>query len=129
MTWIIGKTKNNATYSAQKNWIMCGDFNSKSRLDEWYYKVGSTTHMQYKVHNYILDNTNYCDVIQTIYNNKMAPSRIDFMYVSPDMMKRVVRAYMPNNEDDMTTKVKDTTSGYYRYSDHNAIIVEFDMSK
>ena len=129
MTWIIGKTKNNKDYSAQTNWIMCGDFNSKSRLDEWYYKVGSTTHTQYKVHNYILDNTNYCDVIQTIYNNKMAPSRIDFMYVSPDMMKRVVRAYMPNNEDDMTTKVKDTTSGYYRYSDHNAIIAEFDMSK
>ena len=128
MTWILGQTKNSSTYSSQTNWIMCGDFNSKSPLDEWYYNVGTTDHTQYKVHNYILNNTDYCDIIQTIYSNKMAPSRIDFMYASPAMMKRVVRAYMPNGEDDMTTKVQDQTTGFYRYSDHNAIIVEFDMS-
>lgn len=128
MKWIIGQTKNSSTYKSQKNWIMCGDFNSKSRQDEQWYNYGSTTDTRYKVHNYILDNTDYKDIIRIIYGNKQAPSRIDFMYASPDMMKRVVRAYMPNNEDDMTTKVKvDGTEHGYKYSDHNCIIVEFEM--
>ena len=128
MTWIIKQTKNHATYKSQKNWIMCGDFNSKSRQDERWYNYGSLTHTYYKVHNYILDNTDYYDVIREVYANKQAPSRIDFVYASPDMMKRVVRAYMPNNEDEMTTKVKHEASGFYRYSDHTGVIVEFDMN-
>ncbi len=128
MKWIINQTKNSSTYKAQKNWIMCGDFNSKSRQDERWYNLGSLTHTQYKVHNHILDNTDYCDVIREVYANKQAPSRIDFVYASPDMMKRVVRAYMPNNEDDMTTKVQATGTSFYKYSDHNGVIVEFDMN-
>ena len=129
MTWIIDKTKNNADYSAQKNWIMCGDFNSKSPLDETWNKFGNLDDTRYKVQNYILKNTDYCDVIRNIYGNKWAPSRIDYMYVSPDMMKRVVRAYMPYEEDDMTKRVLVGDTGFYRYSDHYGIIAEFDMSK
>lgn len=128
MTWIIKQTKNSSTYKSQKNWVMCGDFNSKSRQDERWYNYGSLTHTYYKVHNYILDNTDYCDVIREIYANKQAPSRIDFVYASPDMMKRVVRAYMPNGEDDMTTKVKVDGLSFYKYSDHTGIVVEFDMN-
>ena len=108
---------------------MCGDFNSRSPLDETWNKFGNLDDTRYKVQNYILKNTDYCDVIRNIYGNKWAPSRIDYMYVSPDMMKRVVRAYMPYEEDDMTKRVLVVNTDFYQYSDHYGIIVEFDMSK
>lgn len=128
MKWIVGKTKNNSTYKSEPNWVMCGDFNSKSRLDDWYYKSQNQVH-DYRVHNYILDNTDYCDVIQTIYGNKkMANSRVDYVYASPAMMKRVIRGYVLWEEDDMTQKTKLTNYQYFvKYSDHSPIFVEFDM--
>ena len=131
MQWIINKTKNNATYKDQPNWLMCGDFNAKSPLDEWYYTSLTTPQIHdYRVHNWILKNTNYCDVIQTIYGNKkMANSRIDFVYVSPAMMNRVIRSYVIWEEDEMTQKKKlDNFTYFIKYSDHSPIFVEFDMS-
>lgn len=58
----------------------------------------------------------------------MANSRIDFMYASPAMMERVVRAYVIWEEDAMTQKVKiDGLQYMVKYSDHSPIFVEFDM--
>lgn len=133
LEYMLGKTVLNPTYASEKNWIMTGDFNSRSRLDETKYAYGLSSPL-YWAQNVILDTTDYCDVIHTVYGGKFIPStgggsRIDYVFASPAMMKRVVRARTITNEDDFTTITKPEGWPFNKYSDHRPILVEFDMSE
>lgn len=133
LEYMFGKTVWNSSYSSEENWIMTGDFNSRSPLDEATYNYGLDSPL-YWAQNVILEQTDYCDVIHTVFGGKYTRStggnsRIDYIFASPAMMKRVVRARTIDTEDDFTTISKPDGWPFYKYSDHRPIIVEFDMSE
>lgn len=93
-------------YPNEKYWMMMGDFNSFSPLDKKDFSQGATR--DYKVHQTILDNgyrdpiremnTNFVRSCPTIYGGWTGPtesnkgSRIDFIYVSGEVMRNTLNA-------------------------------------
>lgn len=131
--YICDNIINGTEYSNCRNWLMMGDFNSKSRLDREHYSgVPATTWL---LHDYILDNTDMIDVIHERNDDKDFFSsvngdsqRIDYMYVSPDMYSRIENAVILI--DSWTTLSQDTSvsTGYFcKSSDHRPILVDFKM--
>ena len=138
MKHIISNSKNYLLNILEKDWIMGGDFNSMSPFDYDYYQTNATYSSvkkgdpEYAVHQYIYDNTDYVDAIGDLcgaHYPHVSGKRIDFIYVSPSMHKRMLRSRMMDNEDNFTTRVRDSSTGFYYYSDHKPTIVEFDMSE
>ena len=75
---------------------MMGDFNSRSRADNWYYGYPEND-TRLLVHNHILDHTDLKDIIAERYPGSFISStygnaRIDYMYASPSMYARIVNA-------------------------------------
>lgn len=135
MDYIISQTINNSSYSSTTNWILVGDFNSPSRLDiPVIDKNGSPTAAKYKCQNVVLDKTNLKDVMSIAYRAGVDfvastygnTDRRDYMYVSPAMSSKVVRAF---NVNDKWTKTKSTgaVSDMNVPSDHRPMLVEFNF--
>ena len=133
MEFICGNTIGKDPESKDQYWMMLGDFNSSSRLDNDYYrKEGDNARSAFLVHDYILENTPYIDVIKELYPDKFKPSywrrnsRIDFVYCTKPLFDRVT--YADFVWDSYTTPLRDwTTKWGVRPSDHLPIVVDFDM--
>ena len=120
--------------SAHKElWAMMGDFNSISRLDNATYQLpeGST---RFFVHDYIIGDTPYVDLIHESYPQQFisttgGKSRIDFLYVTPALQKRVCDVSVIR--DDYTTPVRNPQgiSNFWHPSDHCPILLHFDFGK
>ncbi len=133
MDYVIKHTKNAATYSSQADWIFCGDFNSRSRKDNWYYNYAAND-TKLLCQDVILNNTDYVDVIGQRYlgdfmSSTYGTGRIDYHYASPSMYARVHNAMVII--DDWTTAEADLKYGtsFINPSDHRPILVDYDMSK
>ena len=130
--YICAQTVNNPTYAARQDWLMMGDFNSRSRVDNWYYGYPQND-TRLLVHNHILDNTNLKDIIAERYPGSFISStygnaRIDYMYASPSMYARVVNALTVI--DKWTTATKSPyVSNFYDPSDHRPILVDFELKE
>lgn len=135
MDYIIKQTINNSSYSSTTNWILVGDFNSPSRLDiPVIDENGSPTAAKYKCQNVVLDKTNLQDIMSIAYRAGVDfvastygnTDRRDYMYVSPAMGSKVVRAF--NVNDSWTkTKSKGAVSDMNVPSDHRPMLVEFNF--
>ena len=131
MKYILRETINNSKYAAQQDWLMMGDFNSRSRLDEWYYNYGNTNDTRYLVHNHILDNCDMVDIIANRYpgsfiTSTYGSSRIDFMYASPSMYAKIANAMVVM--DKWTTAKQSTyVPSFYDPSDHRPILTDFNL--
>ena len=134
ITYICQHTYLDSQFKGEENWLMMGDFNTRSRLDNWYYKF-SGDDPRLSSHDYILDNTDYKDIIALQHPGKFFmtrtwvadgnPPRYDFMYASPSMYDRVVRAEIIY---DLWCPVVHTgISNYYTPSDHYPILVDFKI--
>ena len=130
LEYMFNKTVWNDKYSSETNWIMAGDFNSRSPLDESYYNYGLSSPL-YWAQNVILESTNFIDIMYVVFGGTcpFGGSRIDYVFASPEMMKRVVRIRFLDKEDEFTTRTKPEGWPFYKYSDHRPILVEFDMSE
>ncbi len=131
MDYVVSQTKNNSAYAAQQDWIFCGDFNSRSRLDNWYYNYDESD-TKLLCQDVILNKTDYVDVIGTTYEGDFMAttgggSRIDYMYASPSLFATVKNAMVVI--DDWTTNYKDQTYGtsFAIPSDHRPILVDFQF--
>lgn len=129
MQYILAHTVNDATYASQQDWLMMGDFNSRSRLDEWYYNYGLDD-TRYLVHNHILDNSDLIDIMASYYpgffiSSTGGNSRIDYMYASPSMYERIEKTM--TLIDDWTVIVKTPYSNFSDPSDHRPIMTDFKM--
>ena len=135
MDYIIKQTINNSSYSSTTNWILVGDFNSPSRLDiPIIDENGSPTADKYKCQNVVLDKTDMIDVMSIAYRAGIDfvsstygnTDRRDYMYVSPALSGKVVRAF---NVNDSWTKTKSTgaVSDMNVPSDHRPMLVEFNF--
>ena len=128
--YICGTTVNNTEYSTCSNWLMLGDFNSRSRTDNWYYGYPDND-TRLLVHDYILGNTDMVDIISERYpgafvSTTYGNARIDYIYASPSMYGRIVNACVL--VDGWTTlRQSPYVSNFYNPSDHRPIIVDFEM--
>lgn len=129
MRYLLKTTVGNSDYTSQGNWLMMGDFNARSRLDDWYYK--ETNPVKYLVHDEVLGGTDMKDIIALRYpgmfmSSTGGNSRIDYMYASPAMYDRVENAMVLI--DKWTTISKSPYgSNFYDPSDHRPILVDFRL--
>lgn len=113
-------------------WMMMGDFNSRSIADNDHYGYPADD-SRFMVHDYVLANSPYIDVIKQKYPDQFIPTtgsrqaRIDFVYCTKPLYDRITHAEVI--WDDYTTPVRDPNkvSNFWRPSDHLPILVDFDM--
>ena len=111
-------------------WMMMGDFNSRSRVDNDYYKDADDD-PKLLVHDYVRANTPYIDVIKEKYPDEFKPTtgsktaRIDYVYCTKPLYDKITFADIIWNE--YTTPVRDPQglSNFWRPSDHMPILVDF----
>lgn len=126
ITYICEHTIAKADDPVGEWWMMAGDFNAQSSLDNDTYRYPYDD-TRLLVHDYVLQNTPYKDVIKEKYPHEFkttnsGTSRIDFVYCSPAMMSKVT--YADVILDHWTGKiVKDEVTGFKHPSDHRPIIV------
>lgn len=130
LTYICEHTIGKAADSKNEWWMMAGDFNAESSLDNDKYKY-QLPDTRFLVHDYILGNTPYKDVIKEKHPNEFKSTtfwdnRIDFVYCSPAMMKNVtyadvVRDYWTN------ILMQDPETSFKHPSDHRPIMLTVQM--
>lgn len=133
MQYIIDQTVNNAKYANEEYWLVGGDTNSTSRLDNWYKGYASNS-TKLLTHDVVLNQTDLKDVIGHRFPgifaaSTMGTSRIDIMYASPkmyDMMDNVMTIW-----DSWTALTAKSVyySSFSDPSDHLPLIMDFDLSK
>ena len=132
MKYICEHTIGTVPEAKDQLWMMMGDFNARSRVDNDKYGYADDD-PKLLVHDYIRANTPYIDVIKEKYPNEFKPStgsktsRIDFVYCTKPLFDRIT--YADIIWDDYTTPIRDpqNLSNFWRPSDHLPIIVDFDM--
>lgn len=136
--YICSKSIEDPQLAGEQNWLMMGDFNTRSRKDNWRYKLPEDSPFL-SSHDYILEHTFYKDIIaekwpgqyfatRTWCNDAAGnyPVRYDFMYASPSMMGKVKNAMILNES---WTNMVWAMSNYYDSSDHRPILVDFDLNQ
>jgi len=134
--YICAQSIENEAFKGEENWLMMGDFNTRSRLDNWRYGLAEDSPFL-SSHDYILNETFYKDIIGEKYpghffatrtwaNDSAGnyPPRYDFMYASPAMYSKVANALILNEE---WTNMVWSVSNFYDSSDHRPILVDFAM--
>ncbi len=113
-------------------WMMMGDYNSWSRLDNWFYKCPEDD-SRLLTQDYVLEHTPYVDVIARQHPGRFqttthSEKRIDFVYCTPALYDCVVDAEVI--KDDYTEPVRDPKklSNFWHPSDHRPIVVNFDLT-
>lgn len=133
MKYIIDHTSAKSSNPAQECWIMCGDFNSYSHLDNWHYKWGDAA-TTWNVTKYIESACPYYyDIVAEHFpgifcRSTMGNSRIDFMYVSKALLKASKKV---DPDTDWFTKqsYSDVSKHFKIPSDHRPIIADFNLAK
>ena len=131
MQYICQHTIEKCPNAANEYWMMMGDFNSISIVDNDKYELPEDS-PKFLVHNYVRANTPYIDVIRQ-WHGKYIPSihegktqrRIDFVYCTQPLYDCITSAEIVWN--DYTTPVKTELSNFYRPSDHLPIVVDFKL--
>ena len=131
MQYILAHTINAPQYSGVENWVLLGDMNSKSRLDNATYKYDAN-HTAFLTQDEILNTTDMIDVINSRYpapDNFVASTygtnRIDYVYVSPSMMEKVVNGFILNDQWNYKGDKSPYVDSFRMPSDHRPIIVDF----
>lgn len=113
-------------------WLMMGDYNSKSIVDNFQYHFPEDT-TAFLVHDYIRNETPYLDVVAEIHPGNFRKSmpddnRIDFVYLTSALYEKVVAADVVY--DQYTEPVLDlhNSCNFWRPSDHRPIIKESPMT-
>ncbi len=128
----MGRTVLNPEFASEKNWLVMGDTNCPSPLDEDHLKMGADN-PQYLGHKYILAKTDLIDLQKTFScpddRDAFVPStqsrrRIDLMYGSPAMAERMINAKTPYDDYTKGTIIPEIRF-YDNSSDHLPNIMDF----
>jgi hypothetical protein len=133
MQYIVDNTINLPANKGEEYWILGGDTNSNSRLDDWYTKYSTSSRPSRLItHDVILNQTDLKDVVVSRdcngqKGNAMFRSRIDILYASPKMFDCITNSTMlmdswcgPNGSWEYHDAFRDP-------SDHTPVIVEFKL--
>ncbi len=120
-----------AEEAAGQYWMMMGDFNSRSRVDNWVYHYPEDD-SRLLVHDYIHDATPYIDVVHErhpndFYTTTGGRARIDYVYCTRPLYDCIVSDRIVS--DDYTTPVRNPQkiSNFWHPSDHRPIVVDFNF--
>ncbi len=112
-------------------WMMLGDHNAKSRVDNRKYKYPEDD-TRFLVHDYIIENTPYIDVVAAkhpgeFFTSTGGQSRIDFLYCTKPLYDMVQSSEIVS--DEYTTPVRDpkNLSNFWHPSDHRPIVTVFKV--
>lgn len=133
MEYICKHTIGTVPEAAGQYWMMMGDFNSLSRVDNYLHQFPEDD-TRLLVHDYIRSETPYIDVIferepENHYSSTGGKGRIDFVYCTKPLYDCITAAHI--HTDDYTRPVRNPQkiSNFWHPSDHRPIIVDFDLSK
>ena len=128
MEYICRHTIGTDIEAAEGLWMMMGDFNSRSRLDNWVYRFAADD-TKLLVHDYIMGSTPYVDIIHegdpvSFFSSTGGKARIDFVYCTPPLAACVVKAEI--HTDSYTRPVRsEVVKSFWEPSAHRPIIVDF----
>ena len=131
MNYIVAHTVNDSKYAAQQDWFLLGDFNSRSRLDNWFYQYAADN-TALLTQDIVLNKTNLVDVIAQSHpgqfiTSTMGSARIDYVYASPSVYAQVADAMILM--DKWTSSVKSTWyPSFYDPSDHRPILIDLTIN-
>ena len=132
LEWIFNHTIKTMPNPQDQLWIMAGDFNARSRKDNFKYKW-SLSDPRFTVHKYIEDEVPFLyDVVSEVYPEIFFPShagnsRIDYVYVSKPLLNSIKNVMAET--DSYTKPVSSGVKKFYRPSDHYPIMIDFNLSK
>jgi endonuclease/exonuclease/phosphatase family metal-dependent hydrolase len=133
MQFICDQTIATVPEAKDQWWIMNGDFNAISSVDNFHYKRPDDD-PAFLVHDYIRANTPYIDIIEKLYPGEFCKStlsgrRIDMFYVTPPLFDKVTSAHYIY--DGFAKSYRDPRGkdihNFCHPSDHYPIIVSFKL--
>ena len=125
--YVCNQTILTREHPEQELWLMMGDFNSISSLDNDHYKLSADSSI-YCVHDYIRNKTPYIDVIASKHPGEFIQSsqngrRIDFIYATEPVVRQIKSAEILNSG--YTEQHRATGASYWIPSNHRPILIEF----
>ena len=112
------------------NWMMLGDFNSTSRVDNWHFGRPEDD-KAFLLHDYIHAETPYTDLMEYFYpkefkNSTLSGLRVDYIYLTDSLCEKVTDARTIT--DGFATSHRDTTGMKFCYpSDHYPLTVTLNF--
>lgn len=128
--YILNHTVRKDENANDNYWIMMGDLNSISRLDnELKYNLPVDT-TAFIVQDYILENSPYIDIIKEKHPNEFKPTtlsqrRIDYIYCTQKAYDSII--WCDVIWDEYTSPVRDSLTRFCIPSDHLPIIVDLAL--
>ena len=132
--YLVDQTVNNPKYAGEEYWLVGGDTNAWSRLDNWFYGY-DTNSTRFLAHDIFLEQTNLKDVIGHRFPNSFISSsfgsgrRIDIIYASPAMYRLMENSMSLLDEWTGPTAKSTYYSSFYDPSDHIPLLMDFDLSR
>lgn len=131
--WLLEHTVGTSEDPSKEFWLMAGDFNSRSRKDNFKYKYSDAA-PSFMVHDYMMSAASpYYDIVAESFRNIWCPShvnnsRIDFIYVTKPLLD-ACKDVDPFVDSYTNAFRSEAVSRFYTPSDHHPIIVDFNLSK
>lgn len=131
MEYICGQTTGSVPEASSQYWMMLGDFNAISRIDNHVYKLPEDD-KAFLVHDYVRNNTPYVDVIDGMHPGDFRKShlngkRIDFVYMTPPLFRRVRSAEVITSGFAESSRDPRDLHNFCNPSDHYPILVVLDL--
>ena len=132
MELICNETIGSVASAKDEYWMMMGDFNSISPIDNFQYNLPLDT-CKFFVHNYVRNNTPYLDVIAEKYPGEFitsnhGQSRIDYVYCTQPLYDCIENAEILQDGGWLTIyRDPQNLSNFYHPSDHRPIVVDFKL--
>ena len=113
--------------AGEQNWIMLGDFNSKSRIDRPIYNMQQDDGYTFLCQDWIAEHTPYIDILSKHTGDRQISStytrdRIDYIYITEPLARRVKEAYYI--ADEWTLPHSTHISQFKTPSDHRPACLE-----
>lgn len=131
--WILRHTVNTSADPDNEFWIMAGDFNSRSRKDNFKYKYSDAA-PSFMVQDFMMSAASpYYDIVAESFRGIWCPShannsRIDYVYVTKPLLNACRDVYVTT--DSYTSAIHSPdVDRFYTPSDHYPIIVDFNLNK
>ncbi|MBR6002572.1 MAG: endonuclease [Bacteroidales bacterium] len=131
--YICEQTIESVPGAENQYWMMMGDFNSISSVDNYHYEIDPAD-PKFLVHDYVHSHTPYIDVIEKQYPGDFQSStfggrRIDYMYLTPALYKKLTSARIVR--DGYATSTRDprgkAVGNFCHPSDHYPILITLKL--
>ena len=133
MQFICQETIEKVPDASRQWWLMTGDFNAISSIDNFHYRLPADD-PAFLVHDYVRAHTPYIDVIERLYPGEFQKStlsgrRIDMVYLTPALFEKVTSGrilYDGFAESWRDPRGKDIHN-FCHPSDHYPVLVTFQL--